>query len=186
MSARLATAAVLLAGVSLSCGGNRETNNLTSPLAGATGVEAGDGALSTSATKQTICHVEAETGLIQNLSLPARAVQAHLAHGDTLGECVPCPCYTTEMILSTATDTDLCSSLNVASQYSATSDPATLLVTCHGPSVQLLGAYSSSTSNGGRCDRFDTKFGPKTASPLTAAQHAACNAAIQATRPQLQ
>ena len=83
--------------VGLSCGGG-ERDNVAGPAPAQPPTASTDtGAVTESAQPQMVqvCHYDATTGSVSDISLPEKAVKGHLGHGDVLGACAPaaCPCF---------------------------------------------------------------------------------------------
>ena len=147
-------ASILPAVFAISCGGSTETASPVAPVIHSS--QGGDalGTLSAVMPPRTlICHIDKETGLIQDLNLPARAVNGHLKHGDALGSCLlACPCFTTADITAVA---DNCTTL--FSGCRSTADLFYLLLTCqqgNGP-VSPVGLFLTGTTDS-KCSRSFT------------------------------
>jgi hypothetical protein len=136
---------------------------------------ADDGGSVSEAAKPTttlLCHYDATTGTSSDLKVPPAAVQGHLNHGDVLGSCAVCPCFT-------AADLAL-----------SCSDGETLGATCTGeePYYLLLGCNAGTTFGFSVSVRVDVdaascwvvKPGPffQQQAGLTPAQLAVCKSLI--------
>lgn len=84
-------------GIVTSCGGDGERPSPVAPAptkASPAAATDGDVAASAAPQKVALCHYDATTGTVSDLSLPETALKGHLGHGDVLGACADaCPCF---------------------------------------------------------------------------------------------
>ena len=168
-------ASILPAVFAISCGGSTETASPVAPaIHSSQGVDA-LGTLSAAMPPRTlICHIDKETGLMKELNLPQRALEAHLKHGDTFGSCLlACPCFTTKDIEDAR---DSCTTF--FSGCGSTADLFYLALTCqHGSpdsgSVSILGIYIADMKES-KCSWGDTFPPAVEQTGLSDAELAAC------------
>jgi hypothetical protein len=108
--------ALVLGVVALSCGSGAERQTVSGPAPVALQpTTADDGGSVTEAAKPAttlLCHYDATTGTKSDLNVPVTAVQGHLGHGDGLGSCIVCPCFSAADLAPSCggniTTTELC------------------------------------------------------------------------------